>query len=97
MLSLDEINSEIIRLEQRDTTYANCERLAPLYIVRDHLREYTHSDPQVLKLSEKDEFLKAVNGKNADAVWNIVADMMQVIRSLHPKAYAKMMQDINKL
>lgn len=38
MLDLNQINSEISRLEHKDyLTYDICEKLAILYIVRDHI------------------------------------------------------------
>ena len=38
MVSIEIIEEEILDLEKRDTSYAVCERLAWLYIVRDHLK-----------------------------------------------------------
>lgn len=39
MLNIDEINKEIERLEKCDcTTYGVCQKLANLYIVRDHFK-----------------------------------------------------------
>lgn len=39
MVSIETIEEEILDLEKRDTSYAVCERLAWLYIVRDHLKK----------------------------------------------------------
>lgn len=39
MVSIEIIEEEILNLEKRDTSYAVCERLAWLYIVRDHLKK----------------------------------------------------------
>ena len=37
MLNIEEINDEINKLEECEyTTYGNCQKLAMLYIVRDH-------------------------------------------------------------
>lgn len=39
MLNMDEINKEIEKLENCDcTTYGVCQKLASLYIVRDHFK-----------------------------------------------------------
>lgn len=38
MLDLKEIHEEIAKLEKGDTTYRNCEKLAILYIVREHYK-----------------------------------------------------------
>ena len=42
MISIDEVNKTILELEQHDTTYATCEKLALLYIVKDHI-DATHA------------------------------------------------------
>ena len=36
-MNVSEITNTIIELENGDTTFASCEKLASLYIVRDHL------------------------------------------------------------
>ena len=35
-MNLQDINSTIIKLENEDTTFENCEKLASLYIVKDY-------------------------------------------------------------
>lgn len=37
MVSVEDIDREILELERRDTSYAVVERLCWLYVVRDHL------------------------------------------------------------
>lgn len=37
MLNIEEINNTITELENADTTFATCDKLASLYIVRDNL------------------------------------------------------------
>lgn len=40
MLSIDEINKEIKNLEESgNTSYSTCQKLAILYIVRDHINK----------------------------------------------------------
>ena len=42
MIDINEINEEIKRLESKDhTTYDICEKLAALYMVRDHFKPTT--------------------------------------------------------
>ena len=38
MLNMDMINEEIKALEECNTSYAVCEKLAMLYIIRDHYK-----------------------------------------------------------
>ena len=43
MLNITEINNTIIELENGDTTFANCQKLASLYIVRDKLSNHVNA------------------------------------------------------
>ena len=46
MIDINEINMEIKKLENSDcTTYGVCDKLAKLYIVRDHLKDIK-TEPQ---------------------------------------------------
>lgn len=38
MLNIEEINNTIAELESSSTTFANCQKLASLYIVREHYK-----------------------------------------------------------
>lgn len=97
MISLDSVESSILELEQKDTSFTNCERLAWLYIVRDHLRGYSVATGEPLDISGESEFLKAVNGKNADAAWKIMDELAEDIKLLHPKMYDKLLEKINEI
>lgn len=97
MINPDELDKEILMLEKKDTTYANCERLAWLYIVRDHISGQTTKQPIPLDVSGESEFLKAVEGKDSVAVWNIIDDLMDTIRVAEPGAYEWVMRKINKI
>ena len=39
MLNIEEINNTIEELENSDTTFSNCNKLASLYIVREHYQK----------------------------------------------------------
>lgn len=113
MISRDEIDRTIIELEERDTSFAVCEKLALLYIVRDHIGKTQENQPRstddrldigaaqtgdnTIKTDGDTEFLAAVNGKDAEKVWRIIGKTMGVIQSLHPKMYQHLMDDINNL
>lgn len=46
MIDIDEINEEIEKLEESEcTTYPVCQKLAILYIVRDHFNKKITSSP----------------------------------------------------
>ena len=96
MISIDELNKTILDLEtNRDTTYATCERLAWLYIVRDHLTQKMNKEP--LTLAGESEFLAAVNGKCGDAVWKIMDELAETVKMLHPRVYESVIRKLNDL
>ena len=96
MISIDELNKTILDLEtNRDTTYATCERLAWLYIVRDHLAQKKSKEP--LTLAGESEFLTAVNGKCGDAVWSIMNELMDTVNVLHPRIYESVIKKLNNI
>ena len=96
MVSIDELNKTILDLEtNRDTTYATCERLAWLYIVRDHLMQKMNKEP--LTLAGESEFLTAVNGKCGDAVWRIMDELAETVKMLHPRVYESVIRKLNDL
>lgn len=97
MIDLDEINRTILMLEDKDTTYANCEKLADLYIVRDHVTGQQAKQPQPLDVSGDSEFLQAVDGKDSMAAWAIMDDLMDTLRVVNPKAYASVLRKFETL
>ena len=101
MISLEEIEKTIMDLERRDTTYAVCERLAWLYIVRDHLTVGpAHgvafaSEPAPATAGT--DFLNAVSGKPIDGVLRIMGAHMECVRVLYPKEYEVVVIKISEL
>lgn len=97
MINPDELDKEILMLEKKDTTYANCERLAWLYIVRDHVTGQQQAQPTPLSVDPDSEFLQAVDGKNSVAVFAVIDDLMDTLKSVNPKVYATIMNKILNL
>lgn len=97
MVNLETINREILDLEQRDTTFATCERLAWLYIVRDHLTGQEQKQAVPLSTEGDSEFLQAVDGKDSVAVWQIMDDLMDTVRVTAPRAYASVLRRIREI
>lgn len=97
MISKEEIDRTILELEQKDTTFATCERLAWLYIVRDHITGQQQAQPQPLDVTGAGEFLEAVNGRDSVAVWEVMADLMDTLRVTQPRVYASVLQRIREI
>ena len=98
MISLDLVNESIIELEQKDTSFANCERLAWLYIVKDNLQRYNNTTtPNKIAVTGDSAFIKAINGKNPEQLWKIIDELMEVVQATQPRVYNKVLQTIQEL
>lgn len=97
MISKDELDKTILELEMRDTTFANCSKLADLYTVRDHITGQTQKQPVPLETEGDSEFLQAIDGKDSVAVWGIMDDLMDTLKVASPRVYSSIMRRISNL
>lgn len=97
MLNAEVIDREILELEHHDTTYATCEKLAWLYIVRDHMNGSQQVQSKPVTTSGKSEFLNALNGKDSVNAWSIMDELMETLKAIYPKAYSRVMVKISEL
>lgn len=97
MLNLDVINDEILMLEsKRDTTYAVVEKLAPLYIVRDHLMGAAPAEqPTPLGVNGETDFLQAVSGKDSVQVFAVIDELMTTLQATNTRLYNAVMRKVN--
>ena len=93
MIDLETIEREINALEARgDTTYSQCERLAWLYIVRDHIRPAREDEKtQDLRGSE---FLEECSGRSYPGVMKVLDEHMEALRIVQPREYEAVMAKI---
>ena len=103
MVSLEIINGEIADLESRTPTYTTMERLAWLYIVRDHNTISSAAAPVVISAKTAEntitydsgtEFSKAINGRKASDVLPLLDEMMQMVQVAYPKLYSAVMDKL---
>ena len=95
MVDLETIDREINELEnRRDTTYAVCERLAWLYVVRDHL---SADRAGVLPRLGGSEFLDACGGVPLPDLMRVLNEHMEALYVVMPKEYAAVMGKIRAL
>ena len=97
MISIDELDRAILEHEARDTSYANCERLAWLHIVRDHITGQEPKQPTPLDISGDSEFLQAVNGRDSVRVWAIINELMDVICATNTRLYNSVIRKIREI
>ena len=95
MVSLEIIEREINELEyKRDTTYNVCERLAWLYVVRDHLMPSVTTGDERTPNIQGSEFLEACSGIGHTALMGILDEHMEALRVVHPREYESLMSKI---
>lgn len=102
MLDLNEINSEILRLENGKTTYSAIEKLALLYTVRNQLEGPDEPVEEVeakysMAVAPQSEFLSAISDAPLDGVFDILDEHMGVIKLIYPKEYDMILKKIKNL
>lgn len=96
MLNVDEINKEILMLESKhDTTYSVIERLAPLYIVRDHLCENKQSRTTVLDSGS--DLASAVDGKDVGKVYAVFDELMAAVSVFNKGLYRATLEKLGSI
>lgn len=101
MVSIETIEEEILDLEKRDTSYAVCERLAWLYIVRDHPKkpatDDTATESRITDELTGSEFLKAASNVDYAALMRVLDNHMSCTKAVCPKEYDAVMSQIHAL
>ena len=98
MISLETIEREIQEIEAtRDTTYKTCERLAWLYIVRDHLRPTQAPSDRRTQTIGGSEFLELSSGVSYPALMGILDEHMSALAVVNRKQYDTILDKIRML
>lgn len=102
MISERELLEAIKECEDQPLTYPLCEKLSTLYTVHRYL--YGSDQPpterkvlSVIETSGESEFLEAANGKESDAVFAILDELMNTVKVLHPRVYDSVLDQISEL
>lgn len=97
MISIDTIEQEIYDLEARgETTYAQCERLAWLYVVRDHLISKKNNGTLTPNM-QGSEFLELASGVSLPELMSIINEHLETVKVLYPKTYDSLLSRIRAL
>lgn len=109
MLNRREINEAIDEIEQRENHNASAVlTLAGLYTIRDHLDGYMPEPeyemsysravgPEPIAYDGDSEFLRAVSRTDADAVWEIMDELMDTLRIVNVKVYDNVIKKIRSI
>ena len=90
MISLDEINNEIQKLENQPASYATIERLSWLYTVKDHIAPIEGVMPK-----GNTEYMIACSGKSVGCVMEVMDELMSTLYVIQPGLYKAVMERIS--
>lgn len=98
MISLDILNQDILDLERNhDTTWATVERLAWLYIVRDHLTSDASKSTKHVSTDGSSDFLAAADGLDTCQVLDLMDELMDTLQVIAPALYHSAMLRLDAL
>lgn len=101
MLSRKSILQAIEECENNADSLQNCQKLATLYIIYDHLyaepvnRQETIREVIVESYGDN-EFLSLVEGQNADKVWGIMDELMMTVQAIQPALYQAVLRKLKE-
>lgn len=97
MIDLQTVENEINKIEVTcDTSFRACERLAWLYIVRDHLAK-RRGGVGTVTYTNGSEFLELANAADYNELMHVLNEHMQALSVLQPKVYESLMDKIRAL
>lgn len=94
MITERELIEAISECEEEPPSFTSIKKLANLYIVYNQL--YGKAEPKI-KTEKNGEFWNAVNGKNAEKVLEIMAELMETLEVLYPKVYNNIIKKLSDL
>ena len=105
MITEKDLLQEIELCQQQPITDKKFERLASCFIVYDHLfgepygAAYSGSvqTETVIQTNGGSDFLRCVDGKNADKVWDVIDELMDATKMLHPRMYDGVLRKIEDI
>lgn len=103
MIDIDIINGTIAEWEAKDLTFVVVERLAWLYIVRDHaiISSGEEKGQEIITMpsvaiSSGSEFMEVCSKEDASKVWRVLDELMSTLEILQPKLYRATIDQIKE-
>ena len=88
MISKAELETAIRSYEDAPNNYSNCEKLATFYTLYDRMYGAQPVNEGVaVGYSGKSEFADVVHGKDPDAAWAVMDELLDALSVLQPKLY----------
>lgn len=100
MISIEQINGEIAVLEEEKPTHVVMQKLAALYIVRDHMgigeNQTTVISETVPEFMIDSDFINNIEGKNIRAIIPKVNELVDAVQITNPRLYDNFMRNIKE-
>lgn len=103
MFTKAELMDAINEIAEGRHSIQNCEKLAAIYTVLDHLypdqelRYYSDNGTKaetIVSYYGKSEFLNAISGKDAEEMWLLMDELMNTLSIINPRLYNGVMRKI---
>lgn len=103
MFTKAELMDAINELAEGRHSIQNCEKLAAIYTVLDHLypeqelRYYSDNGTKaetIVSYYGKSEFLNAISGRDAEDMWLLMDELMTTLAVINPRLYDGVMRKI---
>lgn len=106
MINENELKLWIARLETEESSWANYEKLAALYIIRNEHGEqpqaiaapmlYSSESAPVRAVNSSDsEFLKLVGNVSQDRAWEVMDELMDTLKIVNERAYNSVLKKLS--
>ena len=101
MITEHELLEEIEKCQRDPVTYTGISKLADLYTVYDHMYgipepNYSGMNAERMKIIGDTEFLKIVDRTNVDKVWNVMDELMSVLKISNPNLYEGVIRQLEE-
>ena len=107
MISIEQITGEISALEEEKPTHVIMQKLANLYIVRDHMGIGRNQEQDIItatvreinpaSLSSDTDFAKAIDGMDIREVLEVMDELMETLQTIQPRLYDGVMRKLNSM
>lgn len=105
MITEKELLQAIRECEAEPITASKIGKLADFYIIYDHLfgapydnqYSYANEPENHIKTNGDSQFLRIVDGKKSEKVWKIMDELMEAVKTLHPKMYDRVVEKISDI
>lgn len=110
MIDEKELALWIARLETEESSWQNYERLATLYIVRDHQSGNAHetrpapvimysssAEPTKSRRKESSEFLRAAADGDPEKTMAVMDELMETLKVINRRVYDNVLQKLERL